>query len=104
MWMDLLNALIGQGAPLKPVPLADWLQTLSAEPDNPLYPLQPFFTHQWGSEKLTYPQLNSLRYKAKPSCVGTVEQLEACGIRCPGFASLVGPYARIFLAGMFQGA
>ena len=102
MWLDLLNALIGHGAPLSPVPLADWLQRLSGEPDNPLYPLQPFFTHQWGAEKLTYPQLNSLRYKAKPSCVRTVEQLNSCGIRCPGFASLMGPYARTFLAGRIQ--
>lgn len=104
MWLDLLQALIDHGAPLRRVPLADWLETLAGEPDNPLYPLQPFFTHRWGEEQLTYPQLNSLQYKAKPSCLRTIKQLDSFGIRCPGFAALIGPYARTFLAGMVQGA
>jgi len=50
LWADLLHGLIDKGAPLKAIALEQWLAELAQQPTNPLYPLQPFFTHRWGSE------------------------------------------------------
>ncbi len=97
LWLDLLSALIERGAPLEPVPLQAWLQALAQQPSNPLYPLQPFFTHRWGAEQLTYPELNAPGVKARPTCERTLALLEPHGVSCPGFASLIDPYTRTFL-------
>ena len=80
------------------MPLAPWLEALAQQPGNPLYPLQPFFTHRWGAEQLTYPELNQPPHKARPSCSQTQRRLEPLGVHCPGFEALVDPYARTFLA------
>ncbi len=98
LWLDLLTALIERGAPLKPVPLQAWLQALALQPTNPLYPLQPFFTHRWGAEQLTYPELNAPGVKARPGCERTLAVLEPHGVACPSFANLIEPYTRTFLA------
>jgi thioester reductase-like protein len=97
LWADLLHGLIDKGAPLQAVPLPQWLAALAQQPSNPLYPLQPFFTHRWGAEQLTYPELNAPGVKAKPSCARTQELLAELGVSCPGFEALIGPYARTFL-------
>jgi thioester reductase-like protein len=98
LWEDFLAGLIERGAPLRAEPLAPWLEALAQQPSNPLYPLQPFFTHRWGAEQLTYPELNQPPHKARPSCSQTQQRLEPLGVTCPGFAELVDPYARTFLA------
>jgi len=98
LWLDLLTALIDRGAPLKPVPLQAWLQALAQQPTNPLYPLQPFFTHRWGADQLTYPELNAPGVKARPGCEHTLAVLEPHGVACPSFANLIEPYTRTFLA------
>jgi thioester reductase-like protein len=98
LWADLLGGLISRGAPLEAVPLDRWLMELARQPANPLYPLQPFFTHRWGSEQLTYPELNAPGIKARPNCSRTVEILAELGVVCPPFEALIGPYARAFLA------
>ncbi|MEB3235368.1 MAG: SDR family oxidoreductase, partial [Cyanobacteriota bacterium] len=97
LWADLLHGLIEQGAPLRAVALEQWLAQLAQQPGNPLYPLQPFFSHRWGSEQLTYPELNAPGVKARPSCERTRERLAGLGVSCPSFQDLIGPYARTFL-------
>ncbi|MFZ9279835.1 MAG: type I polyketide synthase [Vulcanococcus sp.] len=97
LWQTFLEGLIAQGAPLDSVPLDQWLAALAEQPSNPLYPLQPFFTHRWGVEQLTYPELNAPGLRAKPSCTASRERLSAFGIACPDFEQLVAPYARTFL-------
>lgn len=98
LWTTFLEGLIARGAPLRPEPLPGWLAALAAAPSNPLYPLQPFFTHRWGPERLTYPELNQPGLKARPSCLRSLERLERLGVHCPDFEQLVDPYARTFLA------
>ncbi|MEI8251136.1 MAG: thioester reductase domain-containing protein [Synechococcus sp. ELA057] len=98
LWSAFLDGMIRRGAPLRPVPLPLWLEALAAAPSNPLYPLQPFFTHRWGPEQLTYPELNQPDHKARPSCRCSLERLQAHGVQCPDFEQLVDPYARTFLA------
>ena len=98
LWADLLEGLIARGASLEAVPLERWLAELAGQPSNPLYPLQPFFTHRWGSEQLTYPELNAPEIKARPSCSRTVALLAELGVVCPPFEALIGPYAQAFLA------
>lgn len=98
LWTDLLQALIDQGAPLEAVGLESWLAALAEDAGNPLYPLQPFFTHRWGDEQLTYPELNQPGVKARPSCTQTLALLEGLGVSCPSFETLIQPYARTFLA------
>jgi len=97
LWADLLGGLIARGAPLEAVPLEHWLAELARQPSNPLYPLQPFFTHRWGPEQLTYPELNAPAIKARPSCTRTVALLAELGVVCPPFEALIGPYASTFL-------
>ena len=97
LWADLLHGLIDKGAPLSAISLDQWLAELGRQPGNPLYPLQPFFTHRWGGEQLTYPELNAPGGKAKPSCRRTRAALEPLGLHCPDFEELIGPYARMFL-------
>jgi len=97
LWGDLLKGLIERGAPLQAVDLDPWLEALSQQPHNPLYPLQPFFTQRWGSEQLTYPQLNQPGFKARPSCQRSLDRLRGVGVSCPSFDQLLDPYARTFL-------
>ena len=87
-----------RGAPLEPVGFDAWLEALGAQSSNPLYPLQPFFTHRWGTEQLTYPELNAPGLRARPSCACSLERLRQLGVECPDFEQLVDPYARMFLA------
>jgi len=98
LWADFLGGLIDQGAPLEAVELEPWLAALASDSTNPLYPLQPFFTHRWGPEQLTYPQLNQPGIKARPSLERTRQRLEPHGVDCPPFEALIQPYARTFLA------
>jgi thioester reductase-like protein len=97
LWTDLLSGLIAMGAPLRVATLQSWLTSLASDPSNPLYPLQPFFTHRWGPEQLTYPELNTPTLRARPGCAITQAALEPLGIRCPAFSQLLQTYARTFL-------
>ena len=97
---DLLGSIIAQGAPLELVSMEHWLEAIGAAPDNPLYEIRPFFLRRWGEERLTYPELNQVGLRAKPSCRSTVELLASRGVCCPGFAALQGPYSRSLISGM----
>ncbi|WP_411875883.1 thioester reductase domain-containing protein [Vulcanococcus limneticus] len=98
LWADLLAGLIARGAPLEAMPLEGWLRALAQQPSNPLYPLQPFFTHRWGPEQLTYLQFQQPGVRARPLCERSRLRLEALGVSCPGFDALLEPYSRTFLA------
>lgn len=102
LWTDLLGGMIAMGAPLRAVPLEQWLTSLASEPGNPLYPLQPFFTHRWGPEQLTYPELNAPDHRARPACQITQAVLNDQGVHCPAFAELLQTYARTFLADLLR--
>jgi thioester reductase-like protein len=97
LWQTLLEGLIEQGTPMQSVPLAQWLEALAAQPKNPLYPLQPFFTHRWGVDQLTYPELNAPGMRARPSCARSQARLRELGVVCPDVEQLMVPYARTFL-------
>ena len=95
--VELLQRVIGHGAPLALVPMEDWLAALAGQPENPLYPIQTLFTRRWGEDQLTYPELNQSGVRARPACALTQAALAPHGVKCPAFADLIGPYARAFL-------
>lgn len=97
MLTDLLGQLIEGGAALELVPMERWLAAIEADPANPLYPLRAFFHQRWGDDQLTYPELNQLGLRARPSAEATVATLAALGVRCPRFDELIVPYGRALL-------
>ncbi len=97
MLNDLLTKLISDGAPLRQVPMKEWLEAISEDTNNPLNPLRAFFEQRWGAEQLTYPELNALGVKARPSCSLTLSALENQNIHCPDFEDLIGTWASSLL-------
>ncbi len=97
MLTDLLAQLIEGGAALELVPMQQWLEAIEADPTNPLYPLRAFFHQRWGDDQLTYPELNQLGLRARPSAEATTASLAALGVRCPPFEALIAPYGRALL-------
>jgi hypothetical protein len=95
LWSDLLAGFRDQSP--RPVPLDDWLQALSEQPANPLYPLIPFFSQRWGSEQLTYSQLMTPGLRSRPSCRRTVAVLQELGVVCPSPEALIKRYSGLFL-------
>ncbi len=93
MLNDLLAKLISDGAPLKQIPMKDWLEAIASDPTNPLYPLRAFFQQRWGPEQLTYPELNALGIRARPSCTITQAALKDLNVQCPDFNELMGTWA-----------
>ncbi len=97
MLKDLLGQLVEGGAALEVVPMERWLAAIEANPANPLYPLRAFFHQRWGDDQLTYPELNQLGLRARPSAEATVASLAALGVSCPSFAELIAPYGMALL-------
>ena len=97
MLKDLLAQLVEGGAALEVVPMERWLAAIEATPTNPLYPLRTFFHQRWGDDQLTYPELNQLGLRARPSAAATVASLAALGVRCPSFKQLIAPYGMALL-------
>lgn len=97
MLKDLLAQLVEGGAALEVVPMERWLAAIEATPTNPLYPLRTFFHQRWGDDQLTYPELNQLGLRARPSAAATVASLAALGMRCPSFKELIAPYGMALL-------
>ena len=95
LWSDLLAGFQDQSP--RPVPLDDWLQALSEQPANPLYPLLPFFSQRWGSEQLTYSQLMTPGLRSRPSCLRTAAILQGLGVVCPSPEALIERYSGLFL-------
>ena len=96
---DLLTGLIDKGAPLRIVSMDEWLESIEADPGNPLHEMRAFFTRRWGPEQLTYPELNQTGQRSRPATKITVETLEKHGVRCPTFEQLIGPYGAALLQG-----
>ncbi len=99
MLNDLLSQLISDGAPLEHVSMEEWLEAISADSNNPLHPLRAFFQQRWGKEQLTYPELNALGVRARPSCKATQSTLEELNVRCPDFHELMGAWSEALLSG-----
>ncbi len=97
MLKDLLAQLVEGGAALEVVPMERWLAAIEADATNPLYPLRAFFQQRWGDDQLTYPELNQLGLRARPSAEATVATLAALGVRCPSFKQLIAPYGMALL-------
>ncbi|MFS6826492.1 SDR family oxidoreductase [Cyanobium sp. ATX-6F1] len=95
LWSDLLAGFRDQSP--QPVPLQDWLEALSQQPSNPLYPLLPFFSQRWGSEQLTYSQLMTPGLRSRPSCDQTEAVLRSLGVVCPSREELIERYSGLFL-------
>jgi thioester reductase-like protein len=95
LWSDLIAGFSDQSP--QPLPLDDWLQALSEQPTNPLYPLLPFFSQRWGSEQLTYSQLMTPGLRSRPSCRRTEAVLRELGVVCPSREQLIERYAGLFL-------
>ncbi len=93
MLNDLLSKLITDGAPLEQIPMKEWLDAISLNTENPLYPLRAFFKQRWGKEQLTYPELNALGVRARPSCNLTVSELNKLNVKCPEFDTLMSTWA-----------
>ena len=97
MLKDLLAQLVEGGAALEVVSMERWLAAIGADATNPLYPLRAFFHQRWGDDQLTYPELNQLGLRARPSATATVASLAALGVRCPSFKELIAPYGMALL-------
>lgn len=61
----------------------EWQVRLSQARENPLYPLLPFFSHQWSDEQLTYMELNEQGKRPLISCEKTLAALKETSIICP---------------------
>ena len=82
---------------LKTVPMEEWIEAIDSNPSSPLQPLKPLFIQRWGEEQLTYPELNQIGFRARPSCDATVRLLAERGVVCPEFESLLVRYASSLL-------
>jgi thioester reductase-like protein len=97
--ISLLNGLIDKGSHLRVVSMQEWLDAIEMAPGNPLHNMRAFFTRRWGPEQLTYPELNQVGQRARPSNHLTVEALKPHGVRCPSFEELLVPYGAALLHG-----
>ena len=79
--------------------MQEWLDAIEMAPGNPLHNMRAFFTRRWGPEQLTYPELNQVGQRARPSNHLTVEALKPHGVRCPSFEELLVPYGAALLHG-----
>ena len=76
--------------------------SINSDSSNPLYPLQAFLKKRWGSEKLTYPELNSSGMRSRPSCIKTSKILHNLNIKCPDYIDLVKPWSNGLLINKSQ--
>ena len=61
-----------------------------------------FFKKKWGSEQLTYPELNSRGMRSRPSCLKTSKILNNLNIKCPDYIDLVKPWSKTLLMDLSQ--
>lgn len=103
-WRDLIEFMGGSGYPIQKVSYENWIQQLSGSPDNSLYPLLPFFRHQWPNQ-LTYIELNEKGYRPLIACDATLAALSESGIVCPPLdAGLLSTYFSYFVGSGFLAA
>lgn len=100
-WNELTNFICSLGYPVQRVSYEAWQEQLSHERDNPLYPLLPFFRHQW-SNNLTYIELNEQGYRPLIGCEATLAALSESDIICPPLdAQLLATYFSYFISSGF---
>ncbi|MEP1079780.1 thioester reductase domain-containing protein [Leptolyngbya sp. PL-A3] len=100
-WNELIEFMCSLGYPMQRVSFEAWQEQLSHERNNPLYPLLPFFRHQWHN-KLTYIELNEQGYRPLIACEATLAALSGSGIVCPRLdASLLSAYFSYFIGSGF---
>ncbi|MEP0930312.1 MULTISPECIES: type I polyketide synthase [Cyanophyceae] len=100
-WHELTDFIGALGYPIQRVSYEAWQEQLSHERDNPLYPLLPFFRHQW-SNHLTYIELNEQGYRPLIDCEATLAALAGSDIVCPPLdAQLLATYFDYFLRSGF---
>ncbi len=96
-WHELTQFICSLGYPIQRISYEAWQEQLSHERDNPLYPLLPFFRHQW-SDNLTYIELNEQGYRPLIDCEATVAALSESSIVCPPLdAQLLSTYFSYFI-------
>ncbi len=81
-WNRLIQFMDALGYPMQQVSYDAWQKQLSQQPDSPLYPLLPFFRHQW-CKGLTYLELNEQGYRPLIGCEATLAALAESNIVCP---------------------
>jgi thioester reductase-like protein len=85
-WNDFAGFIRDLGYPIKQVSYQDWqaqLDNNARNPENPLYPLLPFFFKKWTSENLTAIELHQQAKSAKISCQETIKECARSDISCP---------------------
>lgn len=104
-WRDLVEFICSMGYPMERVSYAEWQLRLSRSRENPLYPLLPFFSHQWSNDRLTYIQLNEQGRRPLIDCDATLTALSATNITCPPLdATLLSTYFSYFIRSGFLDA
>lgn len=100
-WQTLTDFICASGYPIERVPYLQWQEKLSTQKDNPLYPLLPFFRHQWANG-LSYIELNEKGYRPLIGCKATLAALSGSDIVCPPLdASLLSTYFAYFIQSGF---
>lgn len=100
-WRQLVDFICGLGYPMEQVSYQDWQIRLSQARDNPLYPLLPFFGHQW-ADGLTYLELNQQARRPQISCEATQAALAQAAVVCPPLdAQLLNTYFSYFIESGF---
>ena len=94
---DLLGGLTNKATPVQRVSMQQWLSAIEKDPSNPLHEMRGFFTRRWGAEQLTYPELNQIGQKSRPSSALTVAALDELGVRCPTYEKLFVTYGAALL-------
>jgi len=103
-WDTLTDFICSMGYPMQRVSFETWQEKLSYERTNPLYPLLPFFRHQWANN-LTYIQLNEQGYRPLIGCELTLAALGESAIACPPLdAQLLSTYFSYFIRSGFLSA
>jgi thioester reductase-like protein len=85
-WKDLVSFIRDSGYPIEQVSYRDWQTQLDRDartPENPLYPLLPFFFQKWTSKNLTAIELHQQDKNPKISCQETIKKLAISDIFCP---------------------
>jgi len=100
-WRELVDFISALGYPIQQISFQKWQAQLSQERGNPLYPLLPFFRHQWVNN-LTYIQLNEQGYRPLIDCKATLNALAGSDIVCPQLdAQLLSTYFAYFIRSGF---
>jgi hypothetical protein len=87
------------GYQIHAIPYWDWVKSIGAHTDSPLYPLLPFLRQRWLPENLSYVELGQRALRPHIKANETVQVLSSAGIECPALdRDLIGRYLQYFAA------